>query len=105
MVFASIFKGYTFLSEQRGYTVGMGGGSALPITITEMDVYYEVFRPLVTKEHFMRVVRAADRIYLEVSAEEQKRKSKSKDTSAPPTPTGGNSPSGNTFPPVPVKQG
>jgi len=80
----------------------MGGGSPLPITITEMDVYFDIFRPLASKTHFMRVVRAADKVYLEVASEDQKRKSKSKGNTNAPEPKGGNSPSGNTFPAAPT---
>ena len=80
----------------------MGGGSPLPITITEMDTYYEIFQPIASKKHFMRVVRAADKVYLEVTSEDMKRKSKSKGKPDMPEPKGGNSPSGNTFPAAPT---
>ena len=75
---AEIMIGYHFLSDQRGLSIGMAGGVPLAIPISEMLVYYDVFQPRASKTHFVKVVRAADNMFLTKSSEAQKNNNNNK---------------------------
>jgi len=87
---ALIVTGFHFLSEERVIQVGMGGSIPIAIPLASILLYYDTFKPPVSIEHFIRVVRAADREYLSLHAKKQERKAPS--SSPPPS---------NSFPRLP----
>ena len=92
---ADILQGYFFLSDQREIAIGMSGGLSLAIPITEMLAYYTVFKPPVSRKHYVRIIRACDNEYMRIQSETQARKNKSGSAAK-----GGS----NSFPKLPPKQ-
>lgn len=70
------FFAFYWLSEERTYNVGMAGATPNFIPIVSIRHYYEAFKPYLPEQHFIRVIRAADRQYCELQAEKQKKNNK-----------------------------
>lgn len=82
----------------------MGAALEMAIPLSEMVYYYDIFQPQVSRAHFLRVVRAADKEYLKLTREERDRTSKAKsktknnNSSSQPDPS-----SWNNFPAAPAQ--
>jgi hypothetical protein len=49
----------------------MSGAIEFMIPLSEIATYHKIFEPKMDLQHFVRVIRAADRKYLQLAAEKQ----------------------------------
>ena len=70
-------SGFYFLSERRMMAVGMSTVIPYAIPLSEIREYYQIFKPYLPLDHFVRVVNSADRAYLTLLNENNKKTIKS----------------------------
>jgi hypothetical protein len=70
-------SGFYFMSERRKISVGM---AVVPehISLADIAVYHDIFKPSLDLPHFTRVIAAADRTYLSIINEQQAKTKKKK---------------------------
>lgn len=74
-VLAEAFFAFYWLSNGREATIGMSGAIEFMIPLSEVVSYHQIFEPKMDLQHFVRVIRSADRKYLQLAAEKQAKKS------------------------------
>lgn len=70
-ILAEAFFAFYWLSNGREAAIGMSGAIEFMIPLSEIATYHKIFEPKMDLQHFVRVIRAADRKYLQLAAEKQ----------------------------------
>lgn len=83
-----ILNGYNWLSSRRDVALGMDVARPLNIKLVDIRHYYEVFKPPVSEQHFIKVVAAADGKYVELQIQAVNNKSNSNNSKEKPTSSG-----------------
>jgi hypothetical protein len=71
-------SGFYFLSERRVISQGFGSATPNHISLNDIKCYHEIYNPFLSLPHFVRVISAADRTYLEIINNDLRQKSKVK---------------------------
>lgn len=75
-VLSEAFFSFYWLSEQRHISAGPMGSIEMMIPLSEIKVYHETFNPKMDFDHFVRVIRSADREYMTILSERRQQEAR-----------------------------